>query len=301
MKPLKWVFCLAALCLAVAGGMLIALESPVPAKLYSELRYTIRQTFGLQRGWHRLPGPADAAGHDVVDCPSPNRTRVIVTGGQSNAANSNSMRYSAGDQVAVWFGGGLEGRCYRAQDPLLGATGSGGSLWSLLGDRIAQATNAPVLLINGAAGGAQYADWTDPRSGYLAALVHRIESARAAGYEPDLLIWHQGENDAKYEKDPERVRLQLDRLTRQLLEAAPRARLYLFQTSKCSAPEIINGREAIRAVQASVADGNPRIFLGMNTDTLGDDDRWDRCHFNSLGRQAIVERILPDMIGLLRP
>lgn len=39
---------------------------------------------------------------------------------------------------------------------------------------------------------------------------------------------------------------------------------------------------------------------GFDTDTLGRNYRWDTCHFNSYGREAIVERVAPDLVRHLR-
>ncbi len=54
----------------------------------------------------------------------------------------------------------------------------------------------------------------------------------------------------------------------------------------------------MRAVQASVANASTRILLGMNTDKLGNDYRWDTCHFNSRGRSAIVDRVAAEIVSV---
>lgn len=51
----------------------------------------------------------------------------------------------------------------------------------------------------------------------------------------------------------------------------------------------------------TAGDANPRIALRMNTDILGKEYRWDECHFNARGREAIVETSLPQIIAQLQP
>lgn len=91
---------------------------------------------------------------------------MILTGGQSNAANSVSAPIMAEVKVPAfqWYGGA----CYRLGDPLLGVTGSEGSLWSGLGLEIAR--ERPVIFVNTAVGGTSYRAWLDWRSGYFQGL-----------------------------------------------------------------------------------------------------------------------------------
>ncbi|MEM7645023.1 MAG: sialate O-acetylesterase [Pseudomonadota bacterium] len=279
----------------VAAGLLLALEAPGLRQTYIQAKYELRETLGLEKSWARLPSAAQAEGRETVDCPDPAETLVVVTGGQSNAANVIPAPAQAGPEATVWF----DGACYPAADPVLGATGGQGSLWPPLADRLAAGADAPVLLINGAVGGTQVGDWVDDRSGYYSALAGRIATARDAGYEPRLILWHQGETDAAVERDMERFRGRLDALTADLLAEMPAAQLYLFRTTKCIGPVRADGVPAIRDVQSAVAEGNDRIVPGMDTDELGRDFRWDTCHFNSLGRREIVERVAGDLLDLV--
>ncbi|MEI4473712.1 sialate O-acetylesterase [Frigidibacter sp. MR17.24] len=290
-----WLFTLALSTLAATGGLMAAINSPAPAEAYTDLRYKARKVLGLEKYWLPLPDATKVAGLVPIACPSVADTIVVVTGGQSNATNVIPTLHTAGPQVSVWF----EGACYPAADPILGANNSSGSLWSLMGDKLATATGKPVLLINGGLGGTQYADWNDTRSGYLAALTRRIETARAAGYEIDLALWHQGESDALIERDRNVIRTELSTLSEKLLDAMPEAPLYMFQTTKCIGALRANGVEEVRAIQADVVQAHPRMVLGMNTDTLGNDYRWDTCHFNSQGRAEIVRQVVPALVGLL--
>ena len=283
---------------ALAGlvaGLLAAITSPVPAELFGRLSYQVRHTLGLEKNWFIPPGPSQAAGRTPRTCPSPDDAVVLVIGGQSNASNVVPVLHKVQNDVAVWF----DGKCYAADDPILGATADGGSLWSLLGDQLADQLNRPVLMIVGAVGGTQFADWLDSRSGYYQALSDRIATAHTAGYTPDMILWHQGETDAIVERNMERLTQTSGEFIDRLLTDIPDAPLYLFQASRCIGPRRVNGVPEVVNVLQGIAEVRPRVITGLNTDTLGRDYRWDTCHFNSFGRARIVSEILFDLVTRL--
>jgi hypothetical protein len=287
-----------ALSLAFICGLFLGISSPKVSQTFEQAKYQFRVQLGLPKFWVPLPGgPVDPL-QQIADCPDPESTIVLVTGGQSNASNaiSNQSATKAGENVYSWFAG----NCYIARDPVPGATGNYGSLWPLVGLELAKKTDRPVLLINGAIGSTQVADWVDTRSGYYAALRDRMAEARGAGYEADIIAWHQGETDAKVGGDMALFKQQLQTLTNQLLADMPKARLYMFRASRCIGPMRQDGVAEILRVQTEVAEENDRIVAGMDTDILGNDYRWDMCHLNSLGRAAIIEQIVPELAGLLR-
>jgi len=237
-----------------------------------------------------------ALGRERGACPDRSETIVVVTGGQSIAANVVPARYTAGREVAVWF----RGDCFAAADPMLGAAGEGGSLWSLLGDRLSDELDRPVLLINGAIGGTQFADWLDARSGYYAALLDRISTARRAGYPPQLVLWHQGETDAAVMRDAAQFEGQVTALMDRLAADLPEARVYLFQATRCIGKGRDEGVPLVNETLERVAETHARVLPGLDTDALGRDFRWDTCHFNSHGRDRIVEQVIPDLVRYLR-
>ena len=83
---------------------------------------------------------------------------VFLITGQSNAVNHGERGFAA--QRDVFNINLFDGELYLAADPLLGATGDGGSPWCLLGDRLIAAGFAPwVCLCPIAVGGASVAEW----------------------------------------------------------------------------------------------------------------------------------------------
>jgi hypothetical protein len=76
---------------------------------------------------------------------NPAGTTVILTFGQSNAANSGEERYAARGAVHVF--NVFDMRFYRAVDPLPGASHDGGSVWGRVGDKLIDAGRARSILI----------------------------------------------------------------------------------------------------------------------------------------------------------
>jgi len=75
--------------------------------------------------------------------------------------------------------------------------------------------------------------------------------------------------------------------------------LYLFRASKCIGDKRKNGVAAVIAAQEQAGKNNNRIVVGMNTDELDNDYRWDTCHFNSRARDRIVEQVGPEISRLI--
>ena len=246
------------------------------------------QTALGQRAWIFLLDPdqyyaravwTDTSVHTQVPCPQD--ALVILTGGQSNAGNALTPSIPVGQTRPAyqWF----DGACYRLQDPLLGADGRQGSLWTALGQEIAQ--YRAVVFINTARGATSYRAWLDWRSGYLRSLQDAAAIATAQGLTPILVLWHQGESEGGRDAPQWVYRRDLGWLMARLERAVPSAQILLYQASRCFSGRI---SPALRTAQVEVAQNRPKVFLGPDTDTIGDTERSDGCHFNGMGRDQII-------------
>ncbi|WP_338092655.1 sialate O-acetylesterase [Salipiger mangrovisoli] len=281
--------------LSATSGAVLALKTEIPRTILGEVSYAVRGGLGLEKSWKALPGPEQAAGRKRATCPDPARTVVLITGGQSNATNVVPSRHRSSGGVFTWFAG----RCYPGSDPLLGTGGYDGSLWSLLADRLHERISRPVLLINGAVGGTQFSDWIDARSGYYAALQARVTEAGAAGYVPSLILRHQGETDAAVLKDMAELQRDMTVLFQNLSRDMGGAEVYMFRATRCIGPGRVDGVPEVNAAQKRVAESLATVHLGLDTDLLDREYRWDTCHFNALGRAEIAKRVVPDLMQLL--
>lgn len=249
-----------------------------------------------ERYWRRDIHATPREG-SAMECPT--NPIVIVTGGQSNAANHLSDPVDERpDLPAAMF---YDGRCYRLADPLPGASGHRGSLWAALGQRLAAQTGRGVVMINGAMAATTYSDWLTPQSGYLDRLEQAVVQARSQGLEPHFLLWHQGESDAHSRAPAAQHAARLDALAGELLERiipSPQARLVLYRVSICNGARS-GGNGELVAAQNQVAARRERVIAGPDTDLLGPRYRHDDCHFNARGRDAVVEATLDVLLPLI--
>jgi hypothetical protein len=270
---------------AFVGGVYVGRHETFPASVILDVKQAIARRFFPAWHWRRDVNTDVSA---FVEIPCPATPIVIVTGGQSNAANHLSDLVDERPDLAAAM---LYARhCYRLADPLLGATGHGGSLWAALGQRIAAETGRGVIMINAAVTATTYEDWLTPESEYFARLERSVDEARSMGFEPTLLLWHEGESDAHRRESQSAHAERLDKLLALLLTRiipAPEARLVLYRASVCIGSRSSGNAELV-AAQTEMASRHARVILGPNTDRLGTRSRFDGCHLNSRGRDEIV-------------
>ena len=150
-------------------------------------------------------GYNDPRGRTPVPCgEGSGRTAVVVTFGQSNAANiSPQRRRGAAGLINFNF---LDGKCYVAADPLLGTSGDGGAVWTVFGNTlIARGAFERVILAPLAVGGTSVNRWSDRNE--LGRRLDRLGRAlRGAALLPTHILWQQGAYDQLVAADYARLR-----------------------------------------------------------------------------------------------
>ncbi|WP_088283364.1 sialate O-acetylesterase [Ideonella sp. A 288] len=246
----------------------------------------------------KLDGVVQLAAVDATPCAALAATKplVLLVLGQSNAANHGEARLPAPARVPVFSAG----RCAMATDPLPGGTGRGGSIWSALPQALAEAgTAAPsVVLSLLAVDSTMIVDWTDPDSPIYRRLVEHVADMSRNGLPPTLVLWQQGESDARLKTPGDRYAAQLGQLRQTLYLAGSSAPLLLALSTVCRSVADDDLRQAI----AVLADRRNGFRLGADTDTLaGPDQRLDGCHLSSSGQVAAArlwaDRILAALKG----
>jgi Carbohydrate esterase, sialic acid-specific acetylesterase len=205
---------------------------------------------------------------------------VLLILGQSNGANHGETRSTA--NRAVFNFNPFDGLCYRACDPLLGATGEGGSPWCILGDAlIADGFAQSILLCSLAVGGSTVAEWA-PGGTYHHRLTYGIAALRQAGFEPTYVLWHQGEADALHGTSAEDYSKAFQELVTSLRELGIRVPIYVAIASYFALPEGYGASQAIiRRAQQSLISPQHAILPGPDTDMIR--DRFDGSHMGTAG------------------
>jgi hypothetical protein len=230
-----------------------------------------------------VPYPALPRASEEVACPGSSSARppvVLLILGQSNAANHSYTR-GRSSYGALWF----DGRCYAITDPLAGATGTGGSIWSALAlSTGANSGQRDLMLVVQAVDATRVSDWLGPGS-ISDRLASTLDALRAQRLAVSAVLWQQGEADAREGTSNEVYAAALTILIHRLRDHGISGPVLLARSTRCRNA----GSEDIRRAVARVAQKEPDVFLGPDTDALGDEFRSDGCHFNDAGRQRVAD------------
>ena len=201
---------------------------------------------------------------------------VLLALGQSNAGNHGTASVHTSEAITMV----AEGKCIKATDPLPGGTGTGGSIWQRLPALMSMQKNArPIVLSVLAVDASTIGEWTRSDSPLKERLESQVDSMRHLGFSPDLILWQQGEADARSGTSAEDYAKGLGRLATLLNDLGLKVPIVLARSSICrTAPSA-----AIRSAVDSVVSGDSRFRLGPDTDTLSSSAFRDGCHLTAEG------------------
>lgn len=214
---------------------------------------------------------------------SKNGLMVALVFGQSNSANYGEQRYTCKTKNVFNF---YNKKVYAAADPLLGATGSGGSVWTRLGDRlVTRKIYNNVIFVPIGFGSSGIAQWV-PGGGLHGRLTGAIEQVQACGLQFTHLLWHQGETDAfivhTSKDDYQRY---FTAMLESIRKTGVHAPIYISLASRGGRNR---GNPEIVAAQKTLVNKKD-IRPGPNTDNLGFAYRFDGIHFSIEGLDAFAD------------
>lgn len=265
---------------------------------------TVVVTFvGLGYAWHRtnpaLTSPRDPvdeifrpASLDTVPCGfavEPRPLMVLVLG-QSNAGNHGSSLPSPDARMQATFL--FEGNCYRTAGPAPGATGRNGNIWTLLAPRLARATGQPVVFSVLAVDATQVRHWIEP--GKLRhRLIETLASNREHHFVPAIVLWQQGEADARAGTTRREYHDRFAQLVALLRNQGITAPIVAALSTRCRN----NGSEEVRTALQDSAARDSTVRLGPDTDNLTGPFRDNGCHFTASGLDAAAELWAPAIVA----
>jgi hypothetical protein len=176
----------------------------------------------------------------------------------------------------------VEGRCYRARDPLPGATGTGGSIWPwFAADASSWSPERKLIFALLAVESTEIAAWTEPGplQDHLNTVIASLLHARLV---PDAVLWQQGEADAQLGTTAEDYEQRFVTLRESIRQAGISAPLFVARSTKCRG----DGRGIVHRAQARISRTQVGVRAGADTDSLNTGLRIDNCHFNSDGLRA---------------
>ena len=233
-------------------------------------------------GWRNQPLPVSLIARAEVSQSQfeqeRQRTMVALVFGQANAANEGESLKLANERVFNVF----NGRLFRAEDPLLGSTGQGGSVWTRLGDElIERELYDDVVFVPIAVSRSNMAKWS-PGGNLHRKLIERIREAKSMGLTFTHLLWHQGESDTKDKTDKAAYQDAFHAMLDTIRKEGVTAPVYVSVATRCQRE---GPNPTIQEAQTELVDPLEGVFEGPNTDTLGLEYRFDGCHFTDEGLQ----------------
>jgi hypothetical protein len=206
---------------------------------------------------------------------------IILTLGQSNAANTVNRRVALNFNILNFDL--FNGKCYVAQEPLIGPTNYGGNFVTRLASKLVdRGAFQVVILAPIAVGGTKVQDWAV--GGFLnRRLVVMIKRLHDAGLQPTHVLWHQGE--ANIEDDPRDYIKYFMSVFATIRRNGVYAPIFVAQATICGGKDY----EFLRSAQHEVVDRSKGILAGPNTDEIGLEKRYDTCHFSADGAETHAE------------
>ncbi len=218
---------------------------------------------------------------------------VFVTAGQSNSANFGKPRQVAKDDRVVYY----NGKTYvPARDPIPGGCGDGGSLWPILGDRIAKSQNVPVCFRSASLTWTSVGNWMPgvecvQHIGKSWWLYKNLSQCVGEFGENGIraVLWHQGESDSLARTPAETYCKRLNTIIESLnRDAGYKVPWFVAQASFHPGSKEPQEKEVAKGQQFLWERGF--AHKGPVTDDLGQEYRSDGVHFNQLGLTTHAER-----------
>lgn len=226
-------------------------------------------TGGATCPWHstapRVPGAAPPL--------------VLLVFGQSNAGNHGGESTSVAAERPRHHVTVTDGvRCWRLTDPLPGGTGRAHSIWTRLEAALAEeGLRREVVVLLLAVDSTRVTDWIQSGGPLHAAMVLQLE--RAAGIPIDLVLWQQGESDARAEIAATAYGAAWAEWLQRVRAAGVSAPVMPALSTRCRNASGAPVREAL----ASLHQRWPGVVSGPDTDQLAGSMRERDCHFTLAG------------------
>lgn len=203
-------------------------------------------------------------------------TGIYLTYGQSNSSNSGEFGYFVKNEVFQF----LLGETFVYEDPSLGVTGRGGSVWGMVGDKLIEnGIHEQVVFSNCGWGGRKIEELKEGH--YFEYLVNNYNGLTKKFGRVDGILFHQGEED----NNPQGVKDYYNNFSEfisNLKDEGINIPIYLSRVSLCKKTPINN---KLTNIQNQLIKDFDMIKEGPNTDLLSKKSERikDYCHFSLEG------------------
>lgn len=249
-------------------------------------------------GWYRLEvrsatgaTPSATAGVDQIGVGD-----IFITAGQSNSANHGGPTMTPMDSRVVAMSALSGGAWVPAADPQPIATGTGGSVWSRLGDLYTASQNVPVGFVSVGVGGTSTSQWLPSTNQHYPRLRSAVQLLPVNGFK--AVLWHQGESDSIANITAAVHQANMQTIISQSRADAGWAVPWCVAEASFHPNTNLTQELLINAGQRATAYADPFVQLGPRTDDLHLEGKlWDTVHFNGAGLTDHAQQWLELLIG----
>ena len=211
-----------------------------------------------------------------VECPK--NSDIILIIGQSNAANNllSSVDQSIKDINFNY----LNSKCYQLSEPVLGATGNKYSLTSSLSAKLIN--KDPIVFFTAGINATSIKKWSSDKE--ISFEINKSLKDLVKNNSLAFIIWIQGESDAFTNID---YISHFKNMRQILLDGIDDGKFIITQTSICNSKQ----DKILTGYQKELGMLFNDVIVTDVTDNLDNNYRYDGCHFNKFGTEAITDEI----------
>ncbi|MBT5631230.1 MAG: hypothetical protein HOH38_04760 [Nitrospinaceae bacterium] len=225
---------------------------------------------------------------DKKKVPCPKSANVILVAGQSNSANHvRSLEYKNTSHVNY-----LNGNCYVLDNPVLGASGDQASVVPAIASKLN--ANKPYIFLVTGFGASSITHWSSDGSGLSMYTNKHLLDLEKHGHVLSVVIWIQGEADnGRYIDYLSHFSNMKSNMLRGL-SSKQNVKFVVTQTSRCH-----HERDKKLNEQQLQLGNDKNVYVTEVTDNLDNSFRFDGCHFNELGTEAVATAISSALNNIL--
>ena len=218
-------------------------------------------------------------------------TGIFITYGQSNSVNHGQIGYDVKNNVLMFF----EDKTYKYKDPSLGGTGSDGSVWGMVGDKLVNSGNYDQIVFSNCGWGGQSINNLKEGQIFDYLVENYIKMKEKFG-RVDGILFHQGEsdnNESGHEYYYQSFVEFLDNLKSEGIDT----KVYLSRVSYCQEIRPIN--KLLISEQNKIIKDFSNVYEGPNTDLLTERKYRlpDDCHFSIEGFDKFSDMWVESLIN----
>lgn len=228
----------------------------------------------------------EAISIDITD-----NTGVYLTYGQSNSTNHGQIGYKVKKEVYQFF----EGVTYFYKDPSLGGTGTGGSVWGMVGDKlIDKGVHDKVIFSSCGMGASKMEDLNSGQN--FEYLLNTYRGLMEKFGRVNGILFHQGESNNSFNGGSDNYYSDFVKLLNELKKNDVNIPIYLSRASICGDQQTSDKK--LIEIQNKIIKDFEEVHEGPNTDLLN--KREYRlpyfCHFSLLGYDKFSDMWVASLI-----